>query len=266
MRCVCQFRQEGDGAGDGSRTRLNGLGSRRTADVLHPHGAPGGARTPGLRIRSPLLYPSELQAHGAGDGSRTHSLPLRRRPLYPLSYTDGIFWRRVRDSNPGRLAPRWFSRPVHSTALPTLHGPAGQIRTGDPLIPNQVRCQAAPQPDGGLGGPRTHGLGIKSPLLCHLSYESIHDVRNPASWLGSVEACLAQRALAWLSHRPGWPGNPKAFANSSGSHKLHTLPKLAACYHESAGTHPCRAMRQGSGRRSGARSETRTRMPLGERF
>jgi hypothetical protein len=26
-------------------------------------GAPGGIRTPGLRIRSPLLYPTELQAH-----------------------------------------------------------------------------------------------------------------------------------------------------------------------------------------------------------
>jgi hypothetical protein len=26
------------------------------------HGAPGGIRTPGLRIRSPTLYPAELQA------------------------------------------------------------------------------------------------------------------------------------------------------------------------------------------------------------
>ena len=28
--------------------------------------------------------------------------------------------RRKRDSNPRRCDPRWFSRPVHSTALPSL--------------------------------------------------------------------------------------------------------------------------------------------------
>jgi hypothetical protein len=30
--------------------------------VLEKNGAPGGIRTPDLRIRSPLLYPAELQA------------------------------------------------------------------------------------------------------------------------------------------------------------------------------------------------------------
>ena len=41
------------------------------------NGAPEGIRTPGLRIRSPLLYPAELQAHlGAGDGNRTHTASL----------------------------------------------------------------------------------------------------------------------------------------------------------------------------------------------
>ena len=42
------------------------------------NGAPEGIRTPGLRIRSPLLYPAELQAHiiGAGDGNRTHATSL----------------------------------------------------------------------------------------------------------------------------------------------------------------------------------------------
>ena len=29
-------------------------------------GAPGGTRTPGPRLRRPLLYPTELQAHAAG--------------------------------------------------------------------------------------------------------------------------------------------------------------------------------------------------------
>jgi hypothetical protein len=41
------------------------------------NGAPEGIRTPGLRIRSPLLYPTELQAqNGAGDGNRTHTTSL----------------------------------------------------------------------------------------------------------------------------------------------------------------------------------------------
>ena len=33
-----------------------------------------------------------------------------------------LFWRRERDSNPRRLAPQRFSRPPHSTALPSLRG------------------------------------------------------------------------------------------------------------------------------------------------
>jgi hypothetical protein len=42
------------------------------------YGAPEGSRTPGTRIRSPLLYPTELQAHvfGAGGGNRTRAISL----------------------------------------------------------------------------------------------------------------------------------------------------------------------------------------------
>jgi hypothetical protein len=42
------------------------------------NGVPGGIRTPDLRIRSPLLYPAELQGHknGAGEGNRTLATSL----------------------------------------------------------------------------------------------------------------------------------------------------------------------------------------------
>jgi hypothetical protein len=42
------------------------------------NGVPGGIRTPGLRIRSPLLYPAELQGqkNGAGRGNRTLATSL----------------------------------------------------------------------------------------------------------------------------------------------------------------------------------------------
>ena len=40
-------------------------------------GVPEGIRTPDLRIRSPLLYPAELQAqNGAGEGNRTLTASL----------------------------------------------------------------------------------------------------------------------------------------------------------------------------------------------
>ena len=45
------------------------------------HGAPGTTRTCGLRIRSPLLYPAELQAHfiscsESGTRGRSNTIPL----------------------------------------------------------------------------------------------------------------------------------------------------------------------------------------------
>ena len=41
-------------------------------------GEPGGIRTPDLRLRRPLLYPTELliRSNGAGDGNRTHATSL----------------------------------------------------------------------------------------------------------------------------------------------------------------------------------------------
>ena len=97
-------------------------------------GAPGRIRTCDLKIRSLLLYPAELRARGrrkyvrrstgredgAGDGSRTRDPQLGRLMLYQLSY----------------------SRPRSA-------GRDGRIRTADPLLPKQVRYQAAPRPGAG---------------------------------------------------------------------------------------------------------------------
>ena len=66
-------------------------------------GAPGPVRTGDLRLRRPLLYPTELRAHprrrpahrpnlhgdghsGAGDEARTRDIQLGRLMLYQLSY------------------------------------------------------------------------------------------------------------------------------------------------------------------------------------
>ena len=45
--------------------------------AISQHGAPERSRTSDTRIRSPLLYPAELQAHiGAGEGNRTLATSL----------------------------------------------------------------------------------------------------------------------------------------------------------------------------------------------
>ena len=116
-------------------------GTRNAADA-GKCGAPGRIRTCDLKIRSLLLYPAELRAremiaawrpgvcsgrgdqkanHGAGDGSRTRDPQLGRLMLYQLSY-----------SRPERCVGR-----------------DGRIRTADPLLPKQVRYQAAPRPGAG---------------------------------------------------------------------------------------------------------------------
>gem|GEM_PF-1495136 len=66
-------------------------------------GAPGRIRTCDLWIRSPLLYPAELQAHfGAKDGDRTRDRRSHNPVLYQLSYIRHvlyIFWYAREGSN-----------------------------------------------------------------------------------------------------------------------------------------------------------------------
>lgn len=113
---------------------------RRSNQLSYTHhkwfGTPGGSRTPDLEIRSLPLYPAELRAritmppgredthylrrrrvvNGAGDRDRTGNIQLGRLTLYQLSYARGF-------------------------------GRAGRIRTGDILLPKQVRCQTALRPE-----------------------------------------------------------------------------------------------------------------------
>ena len=54
-----------------------------------------------------------------GKSKKIFILMRKKSPLF----LEGIFlysWRRDRDSNPGWVAPWRFSRPLHSTALPSL--------------------------------------------------------------------------------------------------------------------------------------------------
>src|SRR5450756_681322 len=124
---------------------MSGRGAHAVSPPKEKDGAPGRIRTCGLKIRNLLLYPAELRArdmvaarrpgvcsgrgdqkanNGAGDGSRTRDPQLGRLMLYQLSY-----------SRPERCAGR-----------------DGRIRTADPLLPKQVRYQAAPRPGAGRDG------------------------------------------------------------------------------------------------------------------
>lgn len=68
-------------------------------DIRH---APGGSRTPSLRVRSPALCPVELQAQHVWTRSRTWDARLFGPPLYRLSYPDESS---RRDSNPRPRGP-----------------------------------------------------------------------------------------------------------------------------------------------------------------
>ena len=128
--------------GWGGRTRTYAmLGSKPSAlpTWLRPKniGAPGRIRTSGTRIRSPLLYPTELQVHiGAGEGNRTLATGLEGQgsttELHPHKRCFFILlllnWSRRRDSN-SRLSP-W-----QGDALPLSHfckfGGRDWIRTSE---------------------------------------------------------------------------------------------------------------------------------------
>src|SRR3990172_11884970 len=56
--------------------------------------APGGNRTPDLRLRRPTLYPSELRArverNGVSEGARTLNPRIHSPVLYQLSYAHRV--------------------------------------------------------------------------------------------------------------------------------------------------------------------------------
>src|SRR6266487_656839 len=107
-------------------------------DIDH---APGGSRTPSLRVRSPALCPVELQAQHVWTRSRTWDARLFGPPLYRLSYPDESS---RRDSNPRPRGPEPRALP----AAPLLgDGVTGGNRTRVPRFtascsPLELRSQS----------------------------------------------------------------------------------------------------------------------------
>src|SRR6266705_2292703 len=118
-------------------------------DIDH---APGGSRTPSLRVRSPALCPVELQAQHVWTRSRTWDARLFGPPLYRLSYPDESS---RRDSNPRPRGPEPRALP----AAPLLgENRSGRDRTFDLLVWGR-RGRPAPLPcSSGDGGTRTRTL------------------------------------------------------------------------------------------------------------
>ena len=79
-------------------------------------GAPEGIRTPGLRIRSPLLYPAELQAQMERVMGIEPTQPAWKAGILPLNYTrgfgaeDGI---RTRDIRLGKATLYHWATPAY---------------------------------------------------------------------------------------------------------------------------------------------------------
>src|SRR6266568_4225965 len=118
-------------------------------DIDH---APGGSRTPSLRVRSPALCPVELQAQHVWTRSRTWDARLFGPPLYRLSYPDESS---RRDSNPRPRGPEPRALP----AAPLLgENRSGRDRAFDLLVWGR-RGRPAPLPcSSGDGGTRTRTL------------------------------------------------------------------------------------------------------------
>lgn len=106
-------------------TGLEPVISRTTiwrANQLHHthHNEPGGIRTLDLRLRRPLLYPTELLNHLERAMGIEPTTSAWKAEVLPLNYTRNIK----------------FSS-----------GRSGRIRTCDPLLPRQVLYQAEPRPE-----------------------------------------------------------------------------------------------------------------------
>ena len=85
------------------------------AGIDRSNGLPGGIRTPDPRLRRPPLYPAELQAADPLQAP----LPKQKPRLGAVRCQAGNRYRGYRGA---------------------------QTRTGDPLLPKQVRYQTAPRP------------------------------------------------------------------------------------------------------------------------
>ena len=109
-------------------------------------------------------------------------------------------WRRGWDSNPRRATnPCWFSRPVHSTALPPLHNvlkSSVAVPTAAQLLVFKTsaltRCILAPRPAGALRASKIVpddfvNRSATSPGACYTGCSTAHFARR----LPRIQQCYA---------------------------------------------------------------------------
>ena len=124
-------------------------------------GTPGGIRTPDLRIRSPSLYPAELQAHvliiGVRNGDRTRDIRNHNPALYQLSYSHHKAYKLSRYCQLNNFITLYVKRPFVLTKV-GVGPPCSRL-----LIPtcHTINTYLFGTP----GGIRTPDLRIRSPLL-----------------------------------------------------------------------------------------------------
>ena len=122
-------------------------------------GTPGGIRTPDLEIRSLPLYPAELRARETSSVRMSFGACAAKR--YGTCDDVGCQWSGRRDSNPQQSAWKADALPIE---LRPQIGRADRIRTCDPLLPKQMRYQAALRPDTGARHPTS---GLTSSQQCN---------------------------------------------------------------------------------------------------
>jgi hypothetical protein len=118
-------------------------------EVCVAYGEAGGARTPDLRLRRPLLYPTELLPRKVRANMQPQC-PTIKKPVTPC--LEG--WNSIRLSYGQRFLeptiPHVLQRVADRSPLVGQPGEAGRgerIRTSDILVPNQARYRAALHPE-----------------------------------------------------------------------------------------------------------------------
>ena len=119
-----------------------------------------------IAVLPSMIHPKQPFSDGLGGLLKSTK---RKNPVNRKIYR--ILLRRERDSNPRYLSVRRFSRPVHSTTLPSLHRVLWvmlQVRCNINCLPSQTLC--------GERGIRTPGTSQYAGFqdrcirpLCHLS-------------------------------------------------------------------------------------------------
>ena len=173
---------------------------RRSNQLSYTHhkwfGTPGGSRTPDLEIRSLPLYPAELRAR------MTSNLQACAAKRYGTCDDAECQWSGRRDSNPQQSA--WKADALPIELRPQKNGRADRIRTCDPLLPKQMRYQAALRPDlTTRRAPRGRGAGNSVARRRRVSKRPPSNPTDysPASFARSARRAAPRWLMAFLSAR-----------------------------------------------------------------